>query len=194
MLHFHASRHVNKRAAAENRGVQRRKFVVAGRNYLSKPSPENLRMFFQTFGRTDKDHALFADRLLDIGINRFAIELRFHAGEKFALLLWNTEALERPLYIFGNFIPRARRALTLREIVTDLIEIDRFEIFARPMRWQWFALESLQRLQSKFADPIRVLFHVGDIIHDALIETDAGVIAVINLVLKVANVAIDIDG
>jgi hypothetical protein len=52
----------------------------------------------------------------------------------------------------------------------------------------------LQRLQSKFSDPIRVLFHVGDISHDALIETDPGVVAVINLVVKVANVAIDIDG
>jgi len=62
------------------------------------------------------------------------------------------------------------------------------------MSWQWFALESLQRLQSKFADPSRVLFHVGDIIYDALIETDAGVVAVINLVVKVAFVAIDIDG
>src|SRR6266487_2030540 len=194
MLHFHAWRHVNERAAAENRGVQRRKFVVAGRNYLSKPSPENLRMFFQTFGRTDKDHALFADRLLDIGINRFAIELRFDAGEKSAFLLRNTEALERPLYIFGNFIPRTRRALTLREIITKLIEIDCFEILARPMGWQWFALESLQRFQAKFADPIRVLFHVGDIIHDALIEPDARVVAVFDLVMKVANVAIDIDG
>src|SRR5438046_7258701 len=104
MLHFHAWRYVNERAAAENRGVQRRKFVVAGRNYLSKPSPENLRMFFQTFGRTDKDHALFADRLLDVGINRFAIELRVHPGEKFAFLLRNTEALHCLLYIFRLFL------------------------------------------------------------------------------------------
>src|SRR5207237_7381476 len=120
MFHFHAWRHINKRAAAENRGVQRRKFVVAGRNYLSKPSPENLRMFFQTFSRTDKDHALFADRLLDIGINRFAIELRFHAGEKFAFLLRNTERLELPLYTFGHFIPYTRRSLILRSILMYL--------------------------------------------------------------------------
>jgi len=61
------------------------------------------------------------------------------------------------------------------------------------MRWQWFALESLQRFNRNSrtqSGPVSV----GDIIHDALIETDAGVIAVINLVLKVANVAIDIDG
>ena len=62
------------------------------------------------------------------------------------------------------------------------------------MGWQWFAFESLQRLQAKFPDPIRVLFHVGDIIHDALIEPDARVVAVFDLVMKVANVAIDIDG
>src|SRR6266436_3609338 len=194
MLHFHARRHVDERAPAENRGVQGRKFVVADRYYFAKPAPENFRMLFQPIGRADKDHALFADRFLDVGIDRFAIKLRFDAGEKFAFLFRNAEALKGALYIFGNFIPRARRALTLREIVTDLIEVNRFKISARPMSWQWFALESLQRLQSKFADPSRVLFHVGDIIYDALIETDAGVVAVINLVVKVAFVAIDIDG
>jgi len=144
--------------------------------------------------KADKDHALFADCFLDVGVDRFAIELRFHAGEKFALLFRNAEALEGPLHIFGNFVPRTRRALTLRQIITNLIEIDRFKILARPVRGQRLAFESLQRLQSKFADPIRILFHVGDIIHDALVETDAGVVAVINLVVKVANVAIDIDG
>src|SRR5207237_2331043 len=46
MFHFHAWRHVDERAAAENRGVQCRKFVVPGRNYLSKPAPENFRMLF----------------------------------------------------------------------------------------------------------------------------------------------------
>src|SRR4030095_16518185 len=193
MLHFHAWRHVNERAPAENRGVQGRKFVVADRYYFAKPAPENFRMLFQPIGRADKDHALFADRFLDVGIDRFAIKLRFDAGEKFAFLFRNSEALKGALYIFGNFIPRARRALTRVERVTNLIDVNLYKIFARPMSWQWFALESLQRLQSKFADPSRVLFHVRDVIHDAFAQADTSVEAVIDLVMKVADVAIDID-
>ena len=38
MLHFHARRHVDERAAAENRGVQRAEFVVAGRDHFAEPS------------------------------------------------------------------------------------------------------------------------------------------------------------
>ena len=96
-------------------------FVVAGRDDFAEPLPENFRMFFQPFGRADKDHALLADCFLDVGIDRFAIELRFHAGEKFAFLFRNAEALEGPLYIFGHVIPRTRRALTLRQVITNLV-------------------------------------------------------------------------
>ena len=66
MLHFHARWHVNKRSAAENGGVQRAEFVVADRDDFAEPFPENLRMILQSFGRSDENHALFADRFLDI--------------------------------------------------------------------------------------------------------------------------------
>src|SRR5207248_4948071 len=177
--------------AAKNRGIQRRKFVVADRDYLTEPAPENLRMFFQTFGRTNKDHALFADGFLDVGVNRLAIELRLYSGQKFTLLLRNPETLERPLYVFGDLIPRTCRALTLREIIADLAEIDGFEILARPVGRQRLALESLQRFQTKFADPVWVLFHVGNVIHDMVTQADAGIEAVIDFVMKVAFIAID---
>src|SRR6478609_5666849 len=194
MLHFHTWRHVYERAPAENRGVQGRKFVVAGRYYFAKPAPENFRMLFQPFGRADKDHALFADSLLDVGINRFAIELRLHSGEELAFLLRNTEPLEGALYVVGNFVPRAFGTLGIRKIIADFAEIDRLEVFARPVRRERFALEGLQRFQPKFADPIWILLHIGNVIHHALIQADAGVEAVIDLVMEVTNVAIDIDG
>src|SRR5205085_6235055 len=94
MFYFHARRHVNKRPAAEHRGVQGAKFVVAGRNHFAEPLPENLGMVLQTFRAADEDNALFADRLLDVGINRFAVELRFYAGQEFSFLLRNAEPLE----------------------------------------------------------------------------------------------------
>ncbi len=62
-------------------------------------------MLFQPVGRTNKDHTLLAHCFFDVGIDGFAIELRFHAGEKFAFLLRDAEAFKRPLYIFGNFVP-----------------------------------------------------------------------------------------
>ena len=51
VLHLHARRHVDERAAAEDRAVQRAEFVVAGRDDLAEPLPENLRVLLQAFGR-----------------------------------------------------------------------------------------------------------------------------------------------
>src|SRR5678816_3698925 len=131
MLHFHAWRHVDERAPAENRGVQGRKFVVADRYYFAEPASKNFRMLFQSFSRADEDHALFADSFLDVGINRFAIELRLHAGEKFSFLLRNAETLECSLHVLRNFVPRAFGTLTLRQIVSNLAKIDRLKVLAR---------------------------------------------------------------
>ncbi len=66
VLHFHARRNVNERAAAEDRGVERGEFVVAGRDDLAEPLPENLRVLLQSFGRSNEDNALFADCFLDV--------------------------------------------------------------------------------------------------------------------------------
>ena len=81
----------------------------------------------------------------------------------------------------------------MREVVSNLAKIDRLKVLARPVGRQRFALKSLQRLKPKFSDPVRVLFHVRDVIHNAFIQADTGIEAVIDLVMEVADVAIDID-
>ena len=105
VLHLHARRHVDKRAAGEDGAVQRAELVVTGRDDLAKPLSEDLGMLVKALGRTDKDDALFADRLLDVRIGGLAVELRLDAGEEFALLLGNAETLEGPLDILGNLVP-----------------------------------------------------------------------------------------
>ena len=179
MLHFHAGRDVNERAAAEDRGVQRAEFVVAGRDDFAEPFPENLRMILQPFGRADKDHALFADRFLDVGIDRLAVELRFDAGEKFSFLLRNAEPLEGALHVVRHFFPSALR---LRSLRTDSNGSCRNRSLRDPCSpnasASVFPEMSCSALQAKFADPIRVFFHVGDVMDGALVETDAGVVHV----------------
>jgi len=66
MLHLHSRRNVNERAAAEHGGIQRTEFVVTDRDDFTEPFSENLRVILQSLCRSDKDDALFADRLLDV--------------------------------------------------------------------------------------------------------------------------------
>ncbi len=66
MFHLHARWDVNERAAAEHGGVQRAEFIVGDRDDFTKPFPEDFRIFFQSLCRSYENHALFADRLLDI--------------------------------------------------------------------------------------------------------------------------------
>src|ERR1700688_3941681 len=94
MLYFHSRRDINETAAAENRAVERAEFVIAGRNHLTEPFPENIRSFFQRVGTAHEDYTLVRHRLFDIGIDSFAVELRFNSGEKFPFILRDTEALE----------------------------------------------------------------------------------------------------
>ena len=86
----------------------------------------------QAFGRADKDDALLADGLLDVRVGRFAVELRFDAGEELALLLGNAEPLEGALDVVGNFVPRALRSCALGEVIADLVEVDVLEILGSP--------------------------------------------------------------
>ena len=109
MLHFHAWRHVDERSAAENGAVQRAEFVVADRNDFAEPFPENFRMIFQPLGAAHENDALLADRFLDVRINRLAVELRFDAGEEFALLFGDAEPLESALHIVRDVFPTAFR-------------------------------------------------------------------------------------
>src|SRR5207244_10292035 len=61
-------------------------------------------------------------------------ELRFHAGEKFAFLFRNAESLEGALNVVRDFVPTAFCPRAGREVITDFVEIDCFEIFACPVR------------------------------------------------------------
>src|ERR1700682_6232583 len=99
VLYLHTRRHVDERSAAEDGGVQRAKFVVTDRDDFAEPLSENIRVILQTLGRSNENDALFANCLLDVGINRFAVELRFDAGEKFAFLFGNAEPFEGALHI-----------------------------------------------------------------------------------------------
>src|SRR5207253_2121543 len=138
MLHLYSRRNVNERTAAEHGRVQRAKFVVTDRDYFTKPFSEDFRIFFQALSRSHEDDALFADRLLDVRIDGFAVELRFDTGKKFAFLLGNTETLKCTLDVLRHFFPSALRFRARREIVTDFVEIDRLEILTRPMRGKRF--------------------------------------------------------
>src|SRR5207237_541562 len=66
MFYLHPGWDVNERAAAKHGRIQRAEFVVGNRNDFAKPFPENFRIMFQSLGRSDKNDALFADRLLDV--------------------------------------------------------------------------------------------------------------------------------
>ena len=122
MLHFHAWRHVDERSTAKNGAVERAEFVVADGNDFPEPVPENLRMMFQTIGAAHENDALLADRFLDVRINRLAIELRFDAGEEFALLFGNAEPLESALYIVRDVFPTAFRLGAAAQVVADIVE------------------------------------------------------------------------
>ena len=110
VLHLHARRHVDERAAGEDGAVERGELVVAGRDDLAEPLSEDLRVLAQALGGADEDDALLADGLLDVRVGGLGVELRLDAGEELALLLGNAEALEGPLDVVGHLVPRALRA------------------------------------------------------------------------------------
>ena len=193
MLHLHARRHVDERAAAEDGAVERAEFVVAGRDHFAEPFPENLRMILQAFGAADEDDALLADRFLDVGINRLAVELRFDAGEEFAFLLGNAEPLESALHIVRHVFPTAFRLGAAAQVIADVVEDDRFQILARPMRRHRLAEESPQGVEAKFAHPIGILFHVRDVVDRLFGQADAGIVGVRFRVGEIAEVPLDIE-
>ena len=136
---------------------------------------------------------MLANRFFDVRVNCFTVELRFDASEKFALLFRNSESLERAFDILRHVLPVPFRRRALREIVADIIKDDGIEVFAGPMRRHRLAQKSLERVQPKLADPIRILFDIGNVIHHPIAQADAGVVAVLNVVMKVANTSVDID-
>src|SRR5205814_2365942 len=114
-------------------------------------------------------------------------------GQKLAFLFGNAEPFERALDVFGHFIPTTFGRGAGRKIITDFVEIDRLQILARPMRRERFLQESFQPAQTKFADPVRIFFDVGNVMNRLLAQADTGVLRVIDLVMEIAFVPVDID-
>src|SRR5207248_6768377 len=106
-------------------------------------------------------------------MDSFAVELRFHASEEFSFLLRNTESFERTFDVVGHFVPAAFRLGPWREIVTDFVEVDCFEILARPMRGKRLFQKRLQAAQAKLAHPIGILFHISDVMDGSLAQSGA---------------------
>ena len=148
-------------------------------------------MILQPFRAADEDHALFADRFLDVGINGLAVELRFHAGQKFPLLLRDAKALERAFYVVRHVLPIPFRLGPRAEVVTDVIENDRFQVLARPMRWHRLAHKGLVGVEAKLADPVGILLDVGNVVNRLLGQPDARVVRVGLRVGEIPDVPLD---
>src|ERR1044071_3823719 len=75
VLYLHSRWNVDEGTTAEDRRVKRAEFVIPNWDHFAEPFSENFGMILQSFGRSNKDDPLFADCLLDVGVNRFAVEL-----------------------------------------------------------------------------------------------------------------------
>ena len=193
MLHLHSWRDVDERTTRKNSAVQSREFVVTGRDDFAEPLAEDLRMFLEPFGGSHKDHALVAHSGFNIGVSRLAVELGFHAGEKFAFLLGNAEALEGALDVLRHIVPRALGLRALGKIIPDIFENNIIEIMTGPVSRHGHGFEFTESIFAKVANPIGVFFNVGDIVDRALRESDARVEFVVHIVVEVANRAVDIE-
>src|SRR5205814_7128335 len=87
----------------------------------------------------------------------------------------NARPLKCALDVIWYFFPAAFRLGPGREIVTDLVEIDGFEILARPVRRERFFQKCFQAPQAKLAHPIRVLFDVRYVANSPLAQSGAAI-------------------
>ena len=193
MLHLHPRGNIDERAAAEHRGVERAEFVVARGNHFPEPFAKNLRVFDERLGGPGEDHALVADGFLNIGIDGLGVKLRLHTGEEFALLLRDAEPLEGLLHVLGHVVPGARGPLAVREIVADFVELQRLQILARPMGRERFALKNIERLETEFANPVRLVFYVGNVVYGVAREPVSRVESVMLGIREIADAPVQIQ-
>jgi hypothetical protein len=177
--------HVDERAAREDRAVERRELVVARRDHLAEELPEDLRVLAQRLGRVHEDDALLGDRLLDVRVGRLGVELGLYPGEELALLLGDAEALEGALDVRRDLVPGPLGFLALREVVTNLVEIEGLQVLGRPVGRKRLCEKRLQRFLPELVDPRRLLLDRGDVVHGALVEPRARVEVVRHVVLEV---------
>ena len=151
-------------------------------------------MLAKTLGGVDENDALFGDDFLDVGVGGFGVELGFDAGEEFALLLGDAEALEGFFDVVGDFVPGAFRFLTLREVVADFLKIDILEVLRRPVRGHGHREEFFQRLEAKLEDPRCLFFDRADVADRVFAEAGAGVEGVLHVVGEITGGLVDADG
>ena len=156
-------------------------------NHLRKISG----MLLQALGAPDEDDTLLADRCLDVGIGGLAVELRFDAGQEFALLLGNAEALEGALHVVRHIVPTAAGFGAPAQVVTDVVEDDIFEVLGRPMGRHRLFVEDLESLVPELANPVRLAFHIGDVVDGLRRQAGARVEGVGFRVGKIPGAAVD---
>ena len=150
-------------------------------------------MLLQPLGGSDKDDSLLADRGLDVGVGRLAVELGLHSGEELALLLGDAETLEGLLHLLGNLVPAALGLLPLREVVADVLKDDVLEVLRRPVGGHRLLEELAVTLLAEGADPIGIPLHVADVVDRRLGQADTGVVGVVDIVAEIAHGTVDID-
>src|SRR5271165_2111815 len=193
MLYLHSGRNVDKTAAAEHSAIESTELVIPGRDDLTEPFSENVRSFLQCVRATHKDHALIRNSLFDVRIDRLAIKLSFDPGKELPFALGNTEALEGLFNPLGHVFPIPLCGLARSEIITDDVEIYSLELVAGPMGRQRFAPEDLVRIFAELAHPVRLSLHIDDIIDGLLGQTNTCVAGWLEIIEKVADIAIQID-
>ena len=151
-------------------------------------------MLFQRVRAAHENDTLFADRLLDVRVGCFAVELRLHTGEEFALLLGDPEPLKGPLDVLWYFVPGFFRFLSaLRQVVADLVENDVLEIMRGPMGGHGFLEELFQRVLAELTDPIGFAFDVANVVDRLFVQSGSSVEFVIDIVAEVPLLAVDVQ-
>lgn len=148
-------------------------------------------MLLQPLPASHKDHALLLHRFFDIRVGGFAVELRLHSGQESALLLRNAQPLEGAFHVIRHLVPRALRLRALGEIVAEIIKVNVLEILARPVGRQRFLLKDFQSLLTEFADPVRILLRVTNVVDGLLRQPGARVKGVVLGVREVSDVLVD---
>jgi uncharacterized protein YbaR (Trm112 family) len=101
-----------------------------------------------------------------------AIKLGFHSRKEFPFVLRNSQALESLLNRVRNLIPRTFCCIARSEITTDQIKVYFLELVACPMRRQRLAVEHMESIFAELADPLRLPFHLDDVIDRLLCQAN----------------------
>ena len=172
---FDAFGDVDEGATGEDGAVEGAKFVVRGGDDFAEPGFEDFRVFVETFGGVDEDDALVFEDFFDIGVGGFGVVLSFDTGEEFAFLLGDAEAFEGALDVLGDFVPGALGLLAIGKVVAEFFEVDVFQVLGGPVGGHGLGVEDFESLVAEFADPVRVVFDIADVVHSAGADAEAGV-------------------